>query len=558
MVRQKPPLKLSLSVMLMVASVVISVLLVVHTLFFRQIGQLAEDNIRDKTFAIARTLALTPDLVNGLTAKGNPGAIQRLAQAVNKQEGLLFVVVTDMHGIRYAHPTANLIGQHFIGDDIIPALKGRENSAINQGTLAKALRVFTPVYDSSHRQIGVVAIGTSLVTVQTIVNHNRWNLLWTVLIGTIIGSLGTWLLVRALKRIMLGFEPYEISHLFEERNAMLQSIKEGVIAVDADTRITLINDEATRLFSQHRPGGQHAEATGDQEGSTGAIPSVPLQVGTHAEDPQGQEWLASLHLDDVMQSGIARRDEEIRINDGVMLSNTVPVKVNGQIIGAIATFRDKTEVSRLLERLSGMSTYADALRVQSHEFMNKLHVILGMLHLKNYRELEGYILKTANNYQHEIGLIIRIVKSPVIAGFILGKINRARDLNIPLRLTEDSWLPDTDNGETTTAMITVLGNLIENAMEALAGQESAEITLSLHVRNEILHCTVSDDGPGIPASLQETIYQRGFSTKGNGRGIGLFLARQSVEKLGGWLEYESEPGVYTQFYVTFPYRVKTG
>ncbi|MEA9391300.1 sensor histidine kinase [Acerihabitans sp. TG2] len=558
MVRQKPPLKLSLSVILMVTSVVISVLLVVHTLFFRQISLLAENNIRDKTFAIARTLALNPVLVNGLTAKSDPGAIQRLAQVVNKQEDLLFVVITDMHGIRYAHPTASLIGKHFIGDDILPALKGRENSAINQGTLAKALRVFTPVYDSGHQQIGVVAIGTSLVTVQAIINHNRWNLLWTALIGAAVGVLGTGLLVRALKRIMLGFEPYEISHLFEERNAMLQSIKEGVIAVDADTRITLINDEAKRLFNQHPPGGQRPDTTVEPPSLTPATLNDTLQIGTHAEDPQGREWLASLHLGDVMQRGIARRDEEIRINGGVMLSNTVPVLVNGQIIGAIATFRDKTEVSRLLERLSGMSTYADALRVQSHEFMNKLHVILGMLHLKNYRELEGYILKTANNYQHEIGLIIRIIKSPVIAGFILGKINRARDVNIPLRLTEDSWLPDTDNGETTTAIITVLGNLIENAMEALAGQESAEITLSLHVRNDMLHCTVSDDGPGIPESLQEKIYQRGFSTKGNGRGIGLFLARQSVEKLGGWLEYESEPGVYTQFYVTFPYRVKAG
>jgi len=541
--------------MLMVTSVVISVLLVVHTLFFRQISQLAEDNIRDKTFAIARTLAQTPELVNGLTVKGDPAAIQRLAQSVTQQEDLLFVVVTDMRGIRYSHPNAGLIGQHFVGDDILPALQGRENTAINQGTLARALRVFTPVYDQDRRQIGVVSIGTSLVTVQTIVNHSRWNLLWTALIGAAIGALGTWLLVRALKRIMLGFEPYEISHLFEERNAMLQSIKEGVVAVDADARITLINDEATRLFSQHRPARQNADPPGDPRQTDRSLPHGSLQVGAQAE---GREWPALLHLSDVMQSGIARRDQESHINGTVLLSNTVPVKKDGQIIGAIATFRDKTEVSQLLERLSGMSTYADALRVQSHEFMNKLHVILGMLHLKNYRELEGYILKTANNYQHEIGQIIRIVKSPVIAGFLLGKINRARDLNIALILTEDSWLPDTDDGQTTAAMITVLGNLIENAMEALAGQDSAEITVSFHFRNDMLHCTVSDDGPGIPEALQEKIYRRGFSTKGDGRGIGLFLAKQSVEKLGGWLEYESEPGVYTQFYVTFPYRVKTG
>ncbi len=555
MARQKAPLKLSLSVMLMVGSVIISVLLVVHTLFFKQISQLAENNIRDKTFAIARTLALTPILVDGLTGKGDPAAIQSLAQRVTEEGDLLFVVVTDMDGIRYSHPNTTLIGKHFVGDDILPALQGQENTAINQGTLARALRVFTPVYDRQHHQIGVVSIGTSLVTVQAIVNHSRWNLLWTALVGALLGGLGTWLLVRALKRIMLGFEPYEISHLFEERDAMLQSIKEGVIAVDADGRITLINDEAKRLFRQHgnprllQPGAYGQEWT--------TLQTLQDDID-HGAAGNPVNWPTQLHLSDVMQSGVARRDEEIHINGGVLLSNTVPVNVNGEIIGAIATFRDKTEVSRLLERLSGMSTYADALRVQSHEFMNKLHVILGMLHLKNYQELEGYILKTANNYQHEIGLIIRIVKSPVIAGFLLGKINRARDLGITLTLTEDSWLPDTDDGETTAAMITVLGNLIENAVESLAGQENPEITVSFHFRNEMLHCTVSDDGPGIAPEVREKIYQRGFSTKGSGRGIGLYLARQSVEKLGGWLEFESEPGVYTQFYVTFPYRVKSG
>ncbi len=530
----KAPLKLSTSVMLMVLGVIVSVLVVVHLLFFNQISELAENNVRQKAFAIGRTLALTPEIIQGLSGQGDPGLIQKIAEAARQHDDLFFVVITDMNRRRYSHPNASLLGKIFVGDDILPALQGRESQAINVGTLGRALRIFTPVYDNAQHQIGVITIGISLAAVQTIVNNSHWSLLWTALIGSAVGGLGTWLLVNALKRIMLGFEPHEIARLFEERNAMLQSVKEGIIAVNANAQITLINDEAKRLFRQHGP-----------------WENLLL-------DAASKYWPAQLYLQDVLDTGRPQRDRESHINGSVLLTNTVPVIVNDRIVGAIATFRDKTEMSQLLARLSGMSTYADTLRVQSHEFMNKLHVILGMLHLKSYQALETYILKTASNYQNEVGALIRMVKSPVIAGFLLGKINRARDLDISLTITDDSWLPDTDDNETTTCLITVLGNLIENAMDALSGYDNGTITVSFHFHDDMLHCTASDDGPGIGPDVQDHIYRRGFSTKGSGRGIGLYLAKQGVEKLGGGIEFESEPGVFTQFTITLPYRMKMG
>ncbi|WP_114194706.1 sensor histidine kinase [Edaphovirga cremea] len=525
----KIPLKLSTSVILMVSGVIISVLLAVHSLFFNQISQLAENSFREKAFAISRTLAITPEIVQGLSDKRKAAAIQPFAERVKEQNGLLFITVTDMQGIRYSHPNASLLGKLFVGDDIFPALKGKENQAINQGTLERALRVFTPVYNSEHQQIGVVALGISLVKVQSIVNNNRQNLLWTALFGCIVGGIGTWLLVSALKRIMLGFEPHEIANLFEERNAMLQSMKEGVIAVDQQGQITLINDEAERLFKQRGP------------------------KDNMAVNAASEQWPELLHLQEVMNTGVMQRDRESHINGNILLSNTVPVRVNGEIVGAIATFRDKTEVSQLLERLSGMSTYADALRTQAHEFKNKLHVILGMLHLKHYQELERYILNTAQNYQDAIGSLIRMIKSPEIAGFLLGKMNRARDLGITLQLTEESFLPYTDDVETTNVIITALGNVLENAFDALSGYSARTITVSFDFLDGMLHCTVSDDGPGIEPDIIDKIFQRGFSTKGNGRGIGLHLAKLSIQAHGGNIDVKSERGIYTRFYLTLPY-----
>ncbi|ACT11101.1 MULTISPECIES: sensor histidine kinase [Pectobacterium] len=535
--KKKAPLKLGTSVFLMVSVVLGAVLLVVYSLLFFRINQLSEDHLREKAFAIARTFAASPVVIDELKGIGRPEEVQIAAETIRQRNQLLFVTVTDMDAVRHSHPEPERIGEHFAGRDIYPALLGMENTAINRGTLDPALRVFTPVFDSNHKQVGVVALGIALTSVQKVISDNRWMIPWTLLAGALVGWLGTLILVKVLKRIMLGFEPFEISNLFEQRNAMLKHIKEGVIAVDQNGRITVINDEARRLFRQNKPQGSETPS------------SKPAERVS-------EQWLEHLHLKQVLESGTPRRDEEINFNGHLLLTNTVPVFVKGDIIGAIATFRDKTEISQLLQRLSGMSYYADALRAQSHEFMNKLHVILGMLHLKYYSQLEDYILKTANNYQAEIGSIIRKVKSPVIAGFLLGKINRARDLGITLSISEESLLPDTDDVDATNELITVLGNLIENAMDAIDGQENCEISVSFHHQNGRLHCTVGDDGPGISPESQARIYEQGFSTKGSGRGIGLFLTKQSLEKIGGTIEFESEPEVYTQFFVTIPYQAR--
>jgi Signal transduction histidine kinase regulating citrate/malate metabolism len=185
--------------------------------------------------------------------------------------------------------------------------------------------------------------------------------------------------------------------------------------------------------------------------------------------------------------------------------------------------------------------------------MNKLHVILGLLHMKRYDKLEEYIIQTAHNYQTDIGAIQHKIKSPVIAGFLLGKINRAKEAGITLTLSDECLLPDTANEEQVAVLITVLGNLIENALDAMQDQTEGEISLLLHYQSGWLSCEVSDDGPGIDPVALEDIFTKGFSTKGENRGVGLFLARQQIQNLGGDISVESEPGVFTQFFVHIPW-----
>ncbi|HBZ16993.1 MAG TPA: two-component system sensor histidine kinase DcuS [Pantoea sp.] len=526
---RKQPMKLNTLVTLMLSAVIVLVLLSVHMFYFFQIGASTRAQLEDKAMAVARTLADSPEIQRALAYPPNGTRIQPIAKAVEESNNLLFITVTNMDGIRYSHRNPELIGKHFIGEDIEPALHGHENVSVNQGSLAKALRVFTPVFNAQHQQIGVVAIGISLDAVTVQINQSRWSILWTIFIGTLAGAIGTFVLVRVLKRILFGLEPYEISTLFEQRQAILNSLKEGVVAMDDQAQVTLVNQAARSLLND------------------------PMASGMMSGDRIYDASVINDHLQHVLHNGRARRDEELNVNGRVLLSNTVPVRNQGRIIGAVCTFRDKTEISQLMQRLTGMVNYVDALRERSHEFMNKLHVILGLLHMKNYAQVEAYILKTANNYQTEIGFLLDKIKSPVIAGFLLSKINRASDCGHRLTISDASFLPDSGNEQQMAALITVIGNLIENALDALSEQVEGEIHVMLHYQNGWLTCEVSDDGPGIEAERLNTIFEKGFSTKGENRGVGLFLLKQQTENLGGSVSVESEAGVFTQFLVQLPW-----
>ena len=191
--------------------------------------------------------------------------------------------------------------------------------------------------------------------------------------------------------------------------------------------------------------------------------------------------------------------------------------------------------------------YVDALRTTSHEFMNKLHVILGLLNMKSYDKLEEYVLQTAHTYQADIGEIQHRIKSPVVAGFLIGKIQRAKERGFTLTLAEESLVPDCPNEKQVTVLVTVLGNLIENALDAMSGQAEGEVGLLLHYQNGWLSGEVSDDGPGIPENERSRVFEpfvrldpsRDRAT--GGCGLGLAIVSSIATAMGGTVTAGQSP-----------------
>ncbi|UHA74837.1 DcuS/MalK family sensor histidine kinase [Paenibacillus sp. 481] len=526
----KPRISLQATIMLLVCSVVALALLVTGIMIEWQTARNTELLVEEKAKAVARTIATIPIMAEALSGGRTEEEIQRYADDIRVKTGMQYVVVMDMEGIRKSHPDPKQIGKPFVGGDEKVALAGSEHVSFGEGTLGKSLRAFKPIRTVYGTQVGVVAVGISLESVEHAVMKNRWIIYLGLVLGGITGIGGALILARKIKRVLFGLEPSAIAHLLEERNAMLQSAREGIVAVDHDFRITLINEEARRLFAK----------AGVKQ----------YDVGHYVDD------VVSGLLRRTLRTGESVLDAEFELQGLTVLANSVPICVQGTTVGIIATFRDKTELSQLAERLTGVRLYADALRAQAHEFMNKLHVILGLVHIGAYDRLEGYVSEVASRHQTEVGLIMRQVNDPVLAGFLLGKMSKARESGLTLVLSETSYLPEPNEPSLTHEFITIMGNLTDNAIEALIGIEHGQIIVDVQYMSGSLHLQMKDNGPGIPDHVRQHMFEKGFSTKGEDRGYGLFLLQRSVNQLGGQVKVDSLHGAGSTFTVSIPYPIK--
>lgn len=532
MFRLSSPLKLRTRITLLVCTVIALVLLVVHTIYVTQSTALTKSSLEEKALAVAHTLSETPFVAAAIDVPEEQQALQEYVELIRKRNQLMYIVVMDMNAIRHTHPDVTKIGQRFQGGDEVRALHGEDTMTEAMGSLGNSIRAMSPLFYHG-RQVGAVAVGISTQKVQALISANLWFAYLALIFGGIVGAIGAFYLARRIKAMMFGLEPNEIASLLEQRSAMLQSIREGVIAVNSDSEITIINEEAKRLLRQ----------------------SSSLESLMHSEGRK--HWAKLLHLEQVLETGVAQHDEELSFNGLSLLTSSVPIRVNGEITGAVVSFRDKTEVSQLIERLSGMSNYAEALRMQAHEFMNKLHVILGMVNIGAFEQLEHYIMGIAERYHSDVGALVRQIKDPVIAGFLLGKINRANEAGIEITVTEDSYLPESMDSEQVHVLVTILGNLLENAIDALAGVENPVITVALDYEQDSLFCVVKDNGHGIAADVLPHIFDQGYSTKGINRGLGLYLLKQSLAKYdSASVECRNNPDRGASFIVTLPYAGK--
>ena len=356
-------------------------------------------------------------------------------------------------------------------------------------------------------------------------------LLWLSVLSLCIGILLAVLLSRTIKKILFGLEPHQIARMLEERNAILRTVREGIIAVNKDGTLVLVNQMAEKILRS--------------AGVTGPLEGQPVQ-----------NTIPATRLDAILEEGKPEYDMEQNINGSIIMTNRAPISVQGKIIGAVATFRDMTEVRAQAERLTGLSNYAEALRSRSHEYLNKLHVISGLLRNKRYDELEQYLERIIGSKKRETSSIAALVKDPIVAGFLESKYSRAHELGVTLHIEGNGVLPPL-SAKGAHALVTIVGNLIDNAFDAVT--YAGEKRIALRIENDVttsgmgqLVISVADTGRGIADEHQEKIFTKGFSTKGSNRGIGLYMLLLTLDEVDGSVEIDSRLGHGSIFTVRFP------
>lgn len=513
-------------IFLLTLVIVILTLLAVATVVEQTLINRFEEELGTRALNIADSVSQIPTVQENVGKEQGYQKIQPLADTIREKTNTEFVVVIDEEQRRYSHPVESRIGEKFVGGDAEQVLEGERYLSEAVGTLGPSLRAFSPIYNGQGEQVGAVTVGILLDDVQDAMWELRQWLIIATLLGLVLGIIGSKFLASKIKTEMFGMEPAEIAKTVSEKEGLLQSIKEGVIAIDRSGKIMFMNQQARNL------------------------------LGVTNEDPTdryAREYIPNSRLNHVIETGKPEFDREQNIGENTrIMTNRVPIKVEGEVVGAIASFRDMSEVHDLAEQLTGVKNYVEALRANNHEFSNKLHTILGLIQLQEYDRVVDYITEISDDYQNIVNFITRRIKDPAIGGLLIGKHSRSSELGIEFNLDRNSDLGVLKNQDSNN-LVVIIGNLIENSIDALyqTNKTHKQITVSITSYNQGLYIKVSDNGPGISQNIQKHIFEKGISTKTEDGGYGLYLIDQKVKLYNGHVDFTSSANG-TDFIVWIP------
>ncbi|GHB15508.1 sensor histidine kinase [Streptomyces chryseus] len=498
------PQRVFSQVLLMQLAIATGVTVLATGLFLAPLSAQLDQEAMRRALAIAQTTAVQPQLADAVTGSrpAVSGPVQAEADRVRRSTGAEYVVVMDDRGVRWSHTDPRQIGR-IVSTDPSEALAGREVMEIDEGTLGRSARGKVPLRDTAGEIVGAVSVGIEYDSVRARLLAAIPGLLAYAGGALAVGAVAAYLISRRLQRQTHDLAFSDISALLAEREAMLHGIREGVVALDSQGRIRLMNDEAQRLL------GLGAQATGR-----------PLD-----------EVLGEGRTADVLAGRVTGDDLLTVRGHRVLVTNRMPTDDGG----AVATLRDRTELERLGRELDSTRGLIDALRAQDHEHANRMHTLLGLLELGMHEEAVRFVTEVAGVRRATAEQITEKIHDPMLAALLVGKATVAAERGVALRLSDATLLPD--RLVDPRGLVTVVGNLVDNALDASAGSPDAVIEVELRARGRTAVLRVADGGPGVPAEQRELIFTEGWSTKelpAHGkRGLGLAMVRRLAERQGG-------------------------
>nr|WP_321271920.1 sensor histidine kinase [uncultured Tolumonas sp.] len=489
-------------------------LLVIGIFVHHRLADILDKEVGNRAILQAEQIASRPTIIEAMETH-NYAEIRSYVDNIQKfYSDASYIVVGDEKGIRITHPDPQKIGFPMVGDDNSPALIYKKTYlSLREGTMGFGMRGKAPIINRDGKVIGIVSVGYLLNSIDS------WRNLYLSPIISMMGLmlfssiLAAYFFSNHIKRQMLNMEPEEIALSLRMESAILQSVYEGVIAVNSVGLIYSINQNARQIL--------------------GLPPATKLLEGTSICDIV---MPCQFFIPDVNQQ-TAVKDEILSLNGDYVIASRVPCQLDGKALGWVVSFRRKDDINTLSHQLSQVQQHAESLRVMRHEYANKLSTIGGLIQLGAYDDALKTIRQESNQQQQRVDFFISTFNNNQVAGLLLSKYIRAQELGLSLefdptcRLSKP--LPDALTADDLT---TILGNLLDNAFEATLKNPNSSKQISLLISDQTneLVIEVADNGTGIDPHIVDNIFERGVTTKEEGgHGYGMYLIQRYVSHAGG-------------------------
>ena len=456
------------------------------------------------------------------------------------------ISVVNSENVRIYHSNHELI--HSVYDGTIPEFESgvKEYYAANdRGPSGNQRRAYAAIYDKDGQYRGFVMAIMLMENIREQTVQTLFIFLLITLVAVLMELMISDELSGKIRQSLLGYEPDVFTAMYQVRDNILESLNEGIIAINAEGKVQFVNQSALTML--------HAEAVqchtaGKKEEDNW---NEAVFTGQSLENFPNGSWL---------QLALKGAERELNIQGKLgkadVLLDRIPIKEENKVIGAVGILHNRTEYTKLMEDLTGTRYLVDSMRANNHDFTNKLHVILGLIQMEMYDEAVSYIENITIVQRATISRIMKAVNEPAVAALLIGKTARASELNIKFTLREGCYYSKSEMHLPAETLVTIIGNLIDNAFEAMDGTGEGldgqrELLFGIYSKPGALLITVDDTGIGISRENMERIFINGFSTKGEGRGTGLYQVKKMVETLGGRITVESQETIGTSVSISF-------
>lgn len=483
-------------------------------------------NTGDVSLQTAKMISFMPEVKKDMRKPVESEDLQHLVERVRNQIDANYIVITDRDGGMLTHSNPEQIGKSISmnGSSFKAVVFGGYYTVKTDEIIGASLTGKAPIFNQRGQILGVVTVGFLIDDIKQSISSRVKRILFFAVLMILTGIFVSIFLAKHIRRDTLGLEPKEIATLFRDRNTILSSIDDGIIAIDPESKITMLNLAAAKLFHINNSSKFYGESI--------------------------KKLLPDLDYERVLKQRKKVDNVEINVSDQTVILNMMPVIDNSNLFGGVITLRDKTEIQKTVNTLSEVQRYSEDLRAQTHEFTNKLYAISGLMQLEYYEDAIRLIQSEIETNELNNRMVFEQIKDPKVQAILLGKLGKASEKKIDFQIDPNSSLETLPPHIKAVQLTTIIGNLADNAFEEVLKKKKRNVSFfALDLGKDIIF-EVTDNGDGIPEEAISSIFENGFSTKGSkNRGFGLANVKRTVSILNGdiHISYNKEGTTFTVY-----------